>query len=179
MSAEGYPAKVHTNHISVNSIWFAHCAGKPIARNRYIPASSSASSPSYPERRMDISKGKQATERHERTFEFLNSSITRRSYGENPATSRTTERTNFVRADWMPLRWLGRTVFSMGVVAWPLLRPVRMSKEHHNVSITLSKAHSDGMQTHWCGPFSWILRRTALAMALTIDSGDAEMCGAT
>lgn len=62
-----------------------------------------------------------------RTLEFLNSSITRRSYGEKPATSRTTERTNLVRADWMPLRWLGRTAWAMGVVGWPLLRPWRRS----------------------------------------------------
>lgn len=27
----------------------------------------------------------------------------------------------------MPLRWLGRTVFSMGVVGWPWLRPRRRS----------------------------------------------------
>lgn len=51
-----------------------------------------------------------------RTLEFLNSSITRRSYGEKPATSRTIERTNLVRADWTPFRWLGRTVFGMAVV---------------------------------------------------------------
>ena len=58
-----------------------------------------------------------------RTLEFLSNSITRRSYGEKPTTSRTIERTNFVREDWMPLRWLGRTVLGMGVVGWPLLRP--------------------------------------------------------
>ena len=39
-----------------------------------------------------------------RTFEFLNNSITRRSYAENPATSRTIERTSLVLADKIPLR---------------------------------------------------------------------------
>ena len=66
-----------------------------------------------------------------RTFEFLSSSITRRSYGEKPATSRTTERTNLVREDWMPLRWLGLTVLGMEVVGRPVLRPTRRSERPH------------------------------------------------
>lgn len=96
-----------------------------------------------------------------RTLEFLNSSITRRSYGEKPATSRTTERTNLVRADWMPLRWLGRTAWAMGVVGWPLLRPWRRSSVPtaaenaciHGEHRTTGK-RSFGKDTHCCEPFS-------------------------
>ena len=65
-----------------------------------------------------------------RTFEFLNNSITRRSYAEKPATSRTIDRTSLVFADKMPLRWLGRATFSIGVVGWPCLRPRRESAAH-------------------------------------------------
>jgi hypothetical protein len=65
-----------------------------------------------------------------RTFEFLNNSITRRSYAEKPATSRTIDRTSFVFADRLPLRWLGRAAFSIGVVVWPCLRPRRESAAH-------------------------------------------------
>lgn len=65
-----------------------------------------------------------------RTFEFLNNSITRRSYAEKPATSRTIDRTSLVFADRMPLRWLGRAAFSIGVVGWPCLRPRRVSAAH-------------------------------------------------
>lgn len=96
-----------------------------------------------------------------RTLEFLNSSITRRSYGEKPATSRTTERTNLVRADWMPLRWLGRTAWAMGVVGWPLLRPWRRSSiptAAENACIH-SEQHATGRRsfgkgTHCYEPFS-------------------------
>ena len=62
-----------------------------------------------------------------RTFELRSNSITRRSYGENPATSRMTERTNLVRVDEMPLRWEGFTTFGMAVVGWPFFRPVMVS----------------------------------------------------
>jgi hypothetical protein len=65
-----------------------------------------------------------------RTFEFLNNSMTRRSYAEKPATSRTIDRTSLVFADRMPLRWLGRATFSIGVVGWPCLRPRRLSAAH-------------------------------------------------
>jgi hypothetical protein len=41
---------------------------------------------------------------YRRTFEFLNNSITRRSYAENPTTSRTVDRTSLVLADRIPLR---------------------------------------------------------------------------
>jgi hypothetical protein len=58
-----------------------------------------------------------------RTFELRRSSITRRSYGEKPATSRMTERTNVVFALATPLRWLGRTACAIAVVGWPLFRP--------------------------------------------------------
>ena len=67
--------------------------------------------------------------RCKRTLEFLNNSRTRRSYGEKPTTSRITERTNLLRVDRVPLRWLGRTVLAMGVVGWPLLRPTRVSEK--------------------------------------------------
>ena len=50
------------------------------------------------------------------TLEFLSNSKTRRSYAENPATSRMIDRTNFVFVDVTPLRWLGRTALGMGVV---------------------------------------------------------------
>lgn len=58
-----------------------------------------------------------------RTLEFLNSSMTRRSYAENPATSLITDRTNLVLVDCTPLRWLGRTAFGIAVVGCPLLGP--------------------------------------------------------
>jgi hypothetical protein len=58
-----------------------------------------------------------------RTFELRRSSITRRSYGEKPATSRMTERTNVVFALATPFRWLGRTACAIAVVGWPLFRP--------------------------------------------------------
>lgn len=54
-----------------------------------------------------------------RTLEFRNNSITRRSYAENPATSRITDRTNLVFVDWTPLRSLGRGAFGIGVVGCP------------------------------------------------------------
>jgi hypothetical protein len=58
-----------------------------------------------------------------RTFELRSNSITRRSYGEKPATSRMIERTKLVFALAIPLRWLGRDTFAMAVVGWPLVRP--------------------------------------------------------
>lgn len=39
-----------------------------------------------------------------RTLELRSNSITRRSYGENPETSRIIDRTNLVLVDWIPLR---------------------------------------------------------------------------
>ena len=72
--------------------------------------------------------GRQSARSHQHvsrapTLEFLSSSITRRSYGENPATSRITDRTNLVFVDVMPLRWLGRTAFGIAVVGCPRLEP--------------------------------------------------------
>ena len=63
------------------------------------------------------------------SFEFLINSITRFSYGAKPATSRMTERTNFVLFDWIPLRCEGLTVLGMAVVGCPLLRPLIKSDE--------------------------------------------------
>ena len=57
------------------------------------------------------------------TLEFLNNSITRRSYAENPATSLITDRTNLVLVDCTPLRWLGRVALAIGVVGYPWLGP--------------------------------------------------------
>ena len=68
------------------------------------------------------------------TLEFLNNSITRLSYAENPATSRITDRTNLVLVDCTPLRWLGRTDFGISVVGYPFFRPTRKSVKY-NLSI--------------------------------------------
>lgn len=75
-----------------------------------------------------------------RTLEFLKSSITRRSYGEKPTTSLTTERTNFVFWDWIPLRCEGLTVFGMAVVGWPWLGPRRRSG--HSLSLYIDNTIS-------------------------------------
>ena len=85
-----------------------------------------------------------------RTFEFLNNSITRRSYAENPATSRTTERTNLVFWDETPLRWLGFATLAIGVVGCPLLRPLRRSAKVSNW------VQRPFVQTHWIGPWLFL-----------------------
>lgn len=59
------------------------------------------------------------------SLEFRSSSITRLSYGENPATSRIIERTNLFLVDWMPFRWLGRDALGREVVGYPLFNPYR------------------------------------------------------
>ena len=70
------------------------------------------------------------------SFELRSNSITRRSYGANPTTSRTIERTNLVRVDWTPFLCEGFTTLGMAVVGWPLFRPRLVSakaKSHQNV----------------------------------------------
>lgn len=63
------------------------------------------------------------------SFEFLNNSMTLLSYGENPATSLMTDRTNCVFWEETPLRVDGRAGRSRGVVGWPLLAPMLRSME--------------------------------------------------
>lgn len=96
---------------------------------------------------------------------FLNNSITRLSYGANPATSLTTLLTNFVFDDWMPLRWLGLTVFAITVVDRPIFMPTRISRlgecrSATTVLGTWSKGVTDSL-------FSWPSSRSGLVLEVS------------
>ena len=111
----------HGRRPDVRASWSAcapSCPGNAVSHPRHCSADTRAFR--VPERALAPWL---ACRRGQRTFELRSSSITRRSYGAKPATSRTTERTNLVLVDETPLRCDGFGVCSIAVVGWPLLRP--------------------------------------------------------
>ena len=101
------------------------------------------------------------------SFEFLNNSMTRRSYGANPTTSRTIERTNLVRVDWTPFLCEGLTDFGISVVVWPLLMPRRVSSL---VGAIRTISYTVWASTHRYGPFlSCCCRRLRYYLSIVVQ----------
>lgn len=73
----------------------------------------------------------------QRTLPFLSNSSTLLSYGENPTTSLTTERTNLFRSDRWPFRLAGRADLGIEVTLRPLVRPTRNPRTYISFFVIL------------------------------------------
>ena len=114
------------------------------------------------------------------SFEFLSNSMTRFSYGENPATSRMTDLTKVFFSlrvsrrqeesvdthDLTPFLWDGLTALGMTVVGWPRLRPDRES----DISDVMENRHSLPLVSPSSGPPCFDMRRRAPCILSSISS---------